>query len=186
VARIRKPFWAYGLVCSITALLLFAAAGIGMRTDRRRIGRIRGRYWAYFCAKAVLLPLLLALVIWEFSRATSFTWTGGATFVAEPIFVWLVILACGAIIWWCLLDQWARCRSCLRTLQYPVRIGSMGAVLFDHAGMELMCCQGHGSLYVPAVSSDYVQGGGWTSLDLESLRLDSDPAADVHAGPHLK
>jgi len=169
VGRTRKPFWAYGVVCSSTMLLLLAAACIGMRTDRRRIGRIRGRYWAYFCAKSVLLPLTLALVIWEFSRATSFTLNGGATFVAEPIFVWLVILACGAIVWWCLADQWRRCRACLRTLQYPVRIGSLGAVLFDHAGMELMCCQGHGSLYLPAVSSDYVQGGGWTALDATDI-----------------
>ena len=108
-----------------------------MRADRRRSGRILRRYWAYFCAKSLSLPLALALVIWEFSRATSFTVTGGPTFIAEPFFVWLVI-----------------------------RIGSLGAVLFNHAGMELVCCDGHGALYVPAVSSDYVQSGGWTALDL--------------------
>ncbi len=185
VARTRKPFWAYAVVCSVTSLLLLAAAGIGMRTDRRRIGRVRGWYWAYFCAKAVSLPLLLALVIWEFSRATSFTMTGGARFVAEPFFVWLVILACGAIVWWCLVDQWARCRACLNILQYPVRIGSLGAVLFDHAGTELMCREGHGSLYLPAVSSDYVQRAGWTALDLEGLGEDPRPE-DVHTGSHFK
>jgi hypothetical protein len=146
-----------------------------MRTDRRRIGRIRGKYWAYFCAKSVSLPVALALVIWEFTRATSFTVTGGSRFVAEPFFVWLVILACGAIVWWCLLDQWARCRACLRILQYPVRIGSMGAVLFDHAGTELMCCEGHGALYVPAVSSDYVQRGGWTAMDAEDISSEAVP-----------
>ncbi len=172
LARIRKPLYAYAVICMVTSALLLAAAGLGMRVDRRRLGRIRGRYWAYFCAKSVSLPLALALVIWEFSRATSFTLTGGATFVAEPFFVWLVILACGAIVWWCLADQRARCRACLRTLQYPVRIGSLGAVLFDHAGTELMCCEGHGSLYLPAVSSDYVQRGGWTALDAD---IASDP-----------
>jgi hypothetical protein len=172
LARIRKPLYAYAVICIVTSALLLAAAGLGMRADRRRLGRIRGRYWAYFCAKSLSLPLALALVIWEFSRATSFTLTGGATFVAEPFFVWLVILACGAIVWWCLADQRARCRACLRTLQYPVRIGSRGAVLFDHAGTELMCCEGHGSLYLPAVSSDYVQRGGWTALDAD---IASDP-----------
>ncbi len=172
VARTRRPFWAYGVVCSATSVLLLGASLIGMRTDRRRIGRIRGWYWVYFGAKSVLLPLLLALVIWEFTRATKFTLTGGATFVAEPFFVWLVILACGAIVWWCLVDQWARCRACLGILQYPVRIGSLGAVLFNHAGTELMCCEGHGALYVPAVSSDYVQGAGWISL--ESLDPDNE------------
>jgi hypothetical protein len=175
VTRMRRPFWAYAVVCSITGALLLAAACIGMRTDRRRIGRIRGKYWAYFCAKSVSLPVALALVIWEFTRATSFTVTGGSRFVAEPFFVWLVILACGAIVWWCLLDQWARCRACLRILQYPVRIGSMGAVLFDHAGTELMCCEGHGALYVPAVSSDYVQRGGWTAMDAEDISSEAVP-----------
>jgi hypothetical protein len=167
MGRTRKPLYAYAVVCGVTALLLFAAAAIGMRADRRRIGRVRHRYWAYFCAKSATLPLALALSIWEFSRATSFTVTGGSTFVAEPVFIWLVILACGSIVWWCLADQRVRCRACLGVLQYPVRIGSLGAVLFDHAGMELMCREGHGSLYLPAVSSDYVQRGGWTAMDID-------------------
>jgi len=174
VTRIRQPLYAYAGVCAFPAALLLAAAGLGMRADRRRIGRIRRRYWAYFCAKSVSLPLALALVIWEFSRATSFTLTSTASFVAKPFFIWLVILACGAIVWGCLADQRVRCRACLRTLQYPVRIGSLGAVLFDHAGMELMCCEGHGALYVPAVSSDYVQRGGWTAMDAGDIT--SEPA----------
>jgi hypothetical protein len=177
VARIRQPLYAYAGLCAMPTALLLAAAWIGMRADRRRIGHIRRRYWAYFCAKSVSLPLALALAIWEFSRATSFTPAGSVTFVAKPFFIWLVILACAAIVWWCLADQRARCRACLRTLQYPVRIGSLGAVLFDHAGMELMCCEGHGALYVPAVSSDYLQRGGWTSLDAEDI-----PSEPVHGG----
>jgi len=172
VARTRQPLYAYAILCALTSGLLLMGAGIGMRADRLRVGRIRRRYWAYFCAKSVALPLALALVIWEFSRATSFTLTGGTTFVAEPFFIWLVILACGGIVWWCLADQQARCRACLETLQYPVRIGSLGAVLFDHAGMELVCCEGHGVLYVPAVSSDYVQRGGWTALDIADIPSD--------------
>jgi hypothetical protein len=171
LARIRQPLYAYSILYILTTALLLAFACIGIRADRRRgIGRIRIRYWAYFCAKSLSLPLALALVIWEFSRATSFTLTGGATFVAEPFFIWLVILASGAIVWWCLADQRVRCRACLQTLQYPVRIGSLGAVLFDHAGMELVCCEGHGVLYVPAASSDYVQSGGWTVLDAAGIK----------------
>jgi hypothetical protein len=165
VARMRQPLYAYGTMCALTAALLLAGAGIGIRADRRRSSRVRRGYWAYFCAKAVLLPLMLALLIWEFSRATSFTITGEATFIAEPFFIWLVILAAGGMVWWTLADQRVRCRACLQVLRYPVRIGSLGAVLFDHAGVELVCCEGHGSLYVPAVSSDYVQSGGWTGLD---------------------
>ena len=169
VTRTRQPLYAYAAVCAFPAVLLLVAAVIGMHADRRRTGRIRRLYWGYFCIKSVSLPLILALMIWEFSRATSFTLTSTANFVAKPFFIWLVILACGAIVWWCLADQRARCRACVRTLQYPVRIGSLGAVLFDHAGTELMCCQGHGALYVPAVSSDYVQSGGWTALDADDI-----------------
>lgn len=168
--RIRQPLYTYSIVYALTIAVLLTVAAAGMRADRRRMGRIRRRYWAYFCAKSLSLPLALTLVIWEFTRATSFTLTGGATFVAEPFFIWLVILASGAIIWWCLTDQRARCRACLQILQYPVRIGSLGAVLFDHAGMELVCCEGHGVLYVPAPSSDYVQGGGWTVLDVAGIK----------------
>jgi hypothetical protein len=169
VARIRQPLYSYNLIPALTGFLLLAAAGLGIRADRRRIGRIRVKYWSYFCIKAFTLPLALLLVVWEFTRSTSFSVSGGSTFVAEPFFAWLVILGCGAIAWWCLADQRVRCRACVRTLQYPVRIGSLGAVLFDHAGTELVCCEGHGSLYVPAVSSDYVQRGGWTALDLPDI-----------------
>jgi hypothetical protein len=42
--------------------------------------------------------------------------------------------------------------------------------LFDHAGTELVCCEGHGVLYVPAASSDYVQRGGWTVLDVAGMK----------------
>jgi hypothetical protein len=175
VARTRQPLYAYAVMCALTTALLLAAAFVGIRADHRRVGRTRWRYWAYFCAKSVSLPLALALVIWEFSRATSFTLTGGATFVAEPFFIWLVILACGGIVWWCLADQRVRCRACLQRLQYPVRIGSLGAVLFDHAGMELVCCEGHGALYVPAVSSDYVQRGGWTGMDVADITSEPVP-----------
>jgi len=173
LARIRQPLYMYGTMCGLTIMLMLVAAFVGIRADQRRTGQVRRRYWAYFCAKAVSLPVALALVIFEFSRATSFTFTGEATFVAEPFFVWLVILALGAVVWWNLADQRVRCRACLQTLQYPVRIGSLGAVLFNHAGMELVCCEGHGSLYVPAPSSDYVQRGGWTGLD--SMDIDSEP-----------
>lgn len=169
VARSRQPLYAYAGICFFATALLLLGACVGMRMDRRRTGHIRRRYWAFYCAKSVSLPLALALVIWEFTRATSFNPSGGATFVAKPFFIWLVILACGGIIWWCLADQRARCRACLRRLQYPVRIGSLGAVLFDHAGMELVCCQGHGALYLPAISSDYLQRGGWIALDAEDV-----------------
>ncbi len=172
VPRIRQPLYTYSIVFFLTIAVMLTAAAVGIRADRLRIGRIRGRYWAYFCAKSVLLPMALTLVIWEFTRATSFTLTGGATFVAEPFFIWLIILASGAIVWWCLADQQTRCRACAQTLrlQYPVRIGSLGAVLFDHAGTELVCCEGHGVLYVPATSSDYVQRGGWTTMDIAGLK----------------
>jgi hypothetical protein len=64
VDRIRQPFYAYAGLCAVAATLLLAGACIGMRTDRRRVGHIRARYWAFYCAKAVSLPVALALAIW--------------------------------------------------------------------------------------------------------------------------
>lgn len=165
VARIQQPFYSYATLCAGTIGLLLVAACMGVIADLRRSRRIRRRYWAYFCAKSVGVPLALVLAIWEFSGATSITLTGGTTFLAEPFLTWLFIVACGGTIWWCLADQKARCRACLQRLQYPVRIGSPGAVLFDHAGTELVCCEGHGALYLPEISSDYVQGEEWTAMD---------------------
>jgi hypothetical protein len=168
LARIRQPLYSYAALCAGTIGLLLAAACLGVIADLRRSRRIRRRYWAYFCVKSAGAPLALALAIWEFSGATSITLTGGTTFLAEPFLTWLFIVACGGTIWWCLADQKARCRRCLQRLQFPVRIGSPGAVLFDHAGTELVCCEGHGTLYLPELSSDYVQGESWTALDSET------------------
>lgn len=165
VARIRQPLYSYGVLWAVTLGLLLIAACMGVVADLRRSNRIRRRYWTYFCAKAAGVPLVLLLAVWEFSGATSITLTGGSTFLAEPLLTWLFIVACGGIIWWCLADQKARCRACLQRLQYPVRVGSPGAVLFDHDGTELVCCEGHGALYLPEISSDYVQGESWTTLD---------------------
>lgn len=163
--RMRQPLYSYATICGITVGVLLAAALMGIIVDLRRSGRIRKLYWGYFCAKSVVLPLVLALAIWEFSSATTITLTGGTTFAAEPLLTWLSIVVCGGMVWWCLADQRARCRACLRLLEYPVRVGSPGAVLFDHAGTELVCCEGHGALYLPEISSDYVQSEGWTALD---------------------
>jgi hypothetical protein len=165
VPRIRQPLYSYATLWAVTMGLLLIAACVGVIADLRRSSRIRRRYWAYFCAKSVGVPLALLLAVWEFTGATAITLTGGTTFLAEPFLTWLFIVACGGVIWWCLADQKARCRACLQLLQYPVRVGSPGAVLFDHDGTELVCCEGHGALYLPEISSDYVQGESWTTLD---------------------
>jgi hypothetical protein len=43
---------------------------------------------------------------------------------------------------------------CLHCMRQPVRIGVPGQMLLDTAGMEVMCPQGHGSVY----TSDSVLG----------------------------
>ncbi len=159
--RLEQPLRSYGTIAGILVAGLLAAALAGMWGDWRRARRIRSRYWAYFAFKAIAAPAILVLFTFEFSPATTVTLTGGTTFLAEPLWTWLFILLCGGISWWSLADQGARCRACLRLLEYPVRIGAPGAVLFDPAGIELVCCEGHGALYLPAPGSGYAQAGGW-------------------------
>jgi hypothetical protein len=165
IERINQPLYSYAAIAGFTMLILFIAATIGILREFRQSAQIRVRFWAYFCAKVVGVPLALLLATWEFSNATLMTVTGGSTLRAEPISSWLFILACGGAAYWCLADQRVRCRACLQPLQYPVRVGCLGAILFNHAGTEFVCCEGHGALYVPELSSDYVQAESWTTLN---------------------
>lgn len=164
VPRLRQPFVTYGTICAVAISLPMIAILVGMVAEFRKRRQIRARYWAYFAAKAVLFPLTVALAILEFSPVTSLTITGGTSFMAEPFLTWLYIVLCLGWIRWCLVDQYRRCRVCLQRLHLPVRVGMLGAVILDTAGTEVACQEGHGALYMPEESSDYLVTGGWNDL----------------------
>lgn len=163
-ARLRQPFVTYGAICASAIALPLIAIVVGILAEVRKSRRIRVGYWAYFAVKAVLFPLTAVVAIWEFTPVTSIAITGAGSFLAEPLLAWLFIVACLGWIRWCLLDQYQRCRVCLRRLHLPVRVGMLGAVILDTAGTEVACQEGHGALYMPEESSDYLVTGGWNDL----------------------
>jgi hypothetical protein len=164
VTRLRQPFVTYGLICGLSILAPMIAIGVGIVAEARRGNRIRVRYWTYFTTKAVFFPLTLFVAICEFTPVTSLRIVGDASFAGEPFMAWLLIVVCICWIRWCLIDQYGRCRVCLRRLKLPVTVGVLGAVILDTAGTELACSEGHGALYIPEESSDYVVTGGWSDL----------------------
>jgi hypothetical protein len=159
--RYRHPLLSPAIIAGGTSLILLCIAFAGVYI--RRGGH--PRYWGYLAAKATLLPATLFFGLLEWTPANRITSTGGSEPIVELLFTWLLVLGCGAAGWWSIVDQQVRCRSCLMPLQNPIRIGFLGAILFNHAGTETVCCEGHGTLYTPETSSDYVQPGGWHSFN---------------------
>ena len=162
---LRVPLITYGGTAAGTFGILAVFGAVAMAMEVRRSRTLSWRYWGYYFAKAFGLTLFLAIVFLEFTDSTSTFITGGRAFFTQPFSIWFFVLGCAAILWYTIADQRTRCRSCLLRLEKPVRIGWLGAILFHHSGTETICQQGHGALYTPEVSSDYVQTGGWTRLD---------------------
>ena len=115
------------LVCATTA-----AAFLRFRSSPR--------FAAFLAAKAVLSLTLVLLITVEFHRGESNMAAGVAS-------LWLFLAAPGAALYWCWRDQGQRCRSCLHRLAMPVSFGSGARMLLERAGTELICPQGHGTLF---------------------------------------
>jgi hypothetical protein len=164
MSRLRQPLYWHGIISAVALGILLLNALLGIWSEPRGSRAERGAYWGFLFLKGVGIQAVLILAVWEFSQTSSVTVTGGATFLAELLTTWLFIIVCSASIRWSLTDQHARCRSCLQFLQCPVHMGCVGAILLDHSGTELVCREGHGVLFVPEASSDYVQSGGWARL----------------------
>jgi len=166
---VREPLVRYAWIGGV-AIGLLGVIGVAGILRHLRSRRFHRRYWLYFAGKAVLYPVLLCLAVWELSPAAAFTMTGTPPYGAEPWTSWVSVVLLALFIYWTVADQRARCRQCLGRLELPVRVGSPGAVLLDHAGVETVCCQGHGALYDPEMTSGHVQAAGWTALDLADDR----------------
>jgi len=66
------------------------------------------------------------------------------------------------LAWWFRRRSTKRCRLCYRALMTPVSVGREGHRLFDPAGCEYLCAEGHGALVVgPAAQNK--KDEVWTS-----------------------
>ena len=146
---VYRPLWSYLTDFAVALALVLAWAAFHVFRDRRRHveWRITRRYWAFFIAKAGLPLLALFTFVFEFAAVTRLGITGGARPAGGPFGLWLFYSAIVLILAWALRDQPQRCRVCLERLRQPMRIGIPGQVLLETAGQEVMCPQGHGSVY---------------------------------------
>jgi hypothetical protein len=140
-----------------TRLLLF----LHPRTSRSN----STRGWLFFLLKIVLI---LASLHFALGVAASFAAWGA---------VQLLIVLCTFAFRWALRDQRARCPVCLRMLAKPVKVGLDQSGLLGWNGIEMMCCLGHGLLYVPESPSDHYHDPRWVTLD-SSWRVLFDTPAD--------
>ena len=145
---VQRPLWSYfnDLFLALCAVLLWAAFGV---FRDRRAGMpylLTLRFWGFFFVKCLLPLLALIVVMLEYTSAMRLGVTGGMPRGAGQLAIWHyagIVL----ILIWAWRDQPDRCRVCLERMRKPMRIGIPGDILLDTAGEEVMCPQGHGSVY---------------------------------------
>ncbi len=102
---------------------------------------------AFLAAKVVLSLTLMLLVTVEFGSSWMTINSGESNLAAGVASLWLFLAGPAAVLFWCWRDQRRRCRICLHRLEMPVHFGEGARMLLEHAGTELVCPQGHGSLF---------------------------------------
>jgi hypothetical protein len=173
-ASLSSAIWTPARVFAIAALVsaFFVIATCGVRFRRLRAalkaanrGASERRAW-FFAAKAAMSLAFVFLAGLEWSRPQSAVVFASHDPANGPFLLWLYILGSMGVLYWCLADQRARCRVCLRLLCFPVRIGCPGCLLLDWSGTELLCTGGHGVLQVPHMAPSWDEATGrWISLD---------------------
>ncbi len=151
------------------ALLLLAFVGLAqtlslacaLRSRRVRVWVLIRGYLMLFAKAAPALGTLavLWLALRESDALSPISYFSGvAAFLATFIFA----LLCVGVVWRSLVDQRLRCPMCLRKLTMPLPLGVIGSILFDLPGAEYICAYGHGTMYVPAPTSEGVRAPSWS------------------------
>ncbi len=104
------------------------------------------RYWAFFPLKTALLLMLMAGMGAELAARNALA-LHPSRFALGLLIDWASVLVTLLVLRWAILDQSRRCPVCLRRLTLPVSSGTWSSALFDPATTELLCDQGHGSLW---------------------------------------
>ena len=115
----------------------------------------RVRWWAFLAAKAVLLvPAVF------FGTLDLIPIIAPAGLQPHATMIGYVLA-----FRWALRDQRRRCPVCLSLLSNPVQIGERSHIFLEWFGVELMCSQGHGLLYVSGAPTISFRSQQWLALD---------------------
>ncbi|MEO8052864.1 MAG: ABC transporter permease [Acidobacteriota bacterium] len=149
---VYEPARSYALDLLMSTSLILLWAGFNVFRDRGRGApwRMTSRFWGFFGLKTMLPLIALFLFVFEFGGVTQLGVTGGVRPGSGPLGAWFFYSGIVMILIWAWRDQPSRCRVCLRQMRLPLRIGIPGMMLLETAGQEVMCPQGHGSVYTTA------------------------------------
>ncbi|HZM10651.1 MAG TPA: ABC transporter permease [Candidatus Limnocylindrales bacterium] len=159
-----------------TIWLVLLATGCAMfvvilRRPANNFGRLpqglrrRTTWIAFFLAKSALLLAISALASWCLVHWISYWLVGPVYPMVDDFSIWVFLPLAIAAMSWSVRDQQRRCRTCLRRLELPVEIGRIGSVLLNWAGIEMVCPQGHGVLYLPDSPANSLDRDRWSNLD---------------------
>lgn len=166
---VYRAFRSYAgdLATLLCALLAWAAVRCAMDRRAGSPAKYAARFWGFFVLKTALPMIALFFAILELTGASAVGLTGGDPNRGGPLLLWASFASGVVILIWAFRDQPGRCRVCLNRLRRPVRIGVPGQMLLETAGEEVMCPQGHGSVYTSASVLGADISDRWMSLDLE-------------------
>jgi len=141
------------------------------------------RWWLFFVAKSILLLIATGLLASVSARWLSVHFIGYMTPMVNGLAIWLFLVLSVGPLSWSIHDQQKRCRSCLRRMGSPIRIGAPGHVLLNWSGTEMVCSEGHGVLYMPDSEANWLERERWNALDDSWAELFNGPdVADKEKG----
>jgi hypothetical protein len=147
--------------------ILFAlATGIVLvAIGSRSLWRYGWRYWSFLILKAAFVMVMLPVVWIEGGAALRARISNPQmrVFVGGLGLALVFVAGFGCALLWAFADQRWRCPVCLKRLAMPVTIGSWGSV-FDPVATELLCNEGHGSLYISETETG--EADRWTAFGL--------------------
>ncbi len=121
---------------------------------RNRLPRV-----AFLGAKLASLLTLVYLLSLNACSAIALPFPSTCEYLHMLLFV--IGSICG--LRWAFQDQERRCKTCLRLLNEPHRVGRPSHNLIDRSGNEFACRKGHGLLSVPELETSWRQSSQWIS-----------------------
>ena len=164
------PVWLFAIIVAAAALLVIFVSRVRVRrwrtSWRPEARKATWRRIGFFVGKVVLALVAVFTAGLEATRSNNallLRWEDGAN---GPTLIWFYVAMSMAALFWAVADQRARCRTCLRLLCSPVRMGCPGYMLLEWAGTEFLCSEGHGVLHVPHLTPTWDdQAERWISMD---------------------